>query len=207
MRVLTLGIVAVVFVAAPASLSAQACVGSHASRGQGFAGVNFDIADDGFGYGVGGGAFTTSSIFFSGGYTRTNLDNSDFGANSFRGNAGFELTSGDVSICPIASVDFTSLTNLPPGNDVDSTILTGGLGLGKTFGESLLFTPYGSAELFYIKADGKFTFGSESASETAASFTAGVSVGSRKFFVTPQFQAITIDGADLFFNVAATVVF
>lgn len=196
------------FIIAPTSLRAQACVGSHAAHGQGQFGVGVGFTDGATAYGLSGGGFTQGPMFVSGGFTRIDFDNSDVGANQVDATLGAELsTSSPLSLCPAATFGYTWYDGIPDGADLNGIVLGAGLGIGQTFGDELLFTPYGSAAVAYSRATGSYGGVSQTDSETYGQFSAGFSVGSNQVFAGPSISISTLDNSDPIFGINAAIVF
>ena len=203
---LAMGLAALI--AAPAQLAAQACAGSHATHGQGEFGAEVAFTDGAVGYGLSGRGFTRGPLFVAGGYSRVDYDNTDVDGNELGATLGAELaTSSPLSLCPAASFGYSWFAGLPEGTGLDGISLGGGLGVGRTMGDELLFTPYGSAAVVYTRATFSFAGESNSDSDTYGQFAAGFSLGSTRFYGGPSVSITTLEGSDPVFGLSAFAVF
>ena len=193
--------------AAPSSLAAQACTGNHAVHGQGFidASVSFTEGATGFGGSVGG--FTNGPIFVAGSYTRLDFDNSDLAANGISAAFGAELAGPEVSVCPAFSVGYGWFSNVPFGIDINEWDFSGGLLIGKSFGESTLFTPHASAAVIHVRITASLDGESDTESDTGGIFAAGFSLGTNDFYGGPSVSITTFAGSDPVFSITAGVAF
>lgn len=209
MSYLKLSILAAVLLAAvPSSLAAQACTGNHAVHGQGFISGNATFTEGANGFGGSVGGFTNGPIFVAAGYSRVNFDNSDIAANGVDVALGAELDGPDFSLCPVVGFGYAWFSNFPFGVDVDGFEFDGGIAIGKSFGESTLFTPHASASVIHVRASASFEGESATESETGGAFAAGFSLGSSDFYGGPTVSITTLDGgSDPVFSIGLGVAF
>lgn len=208
MSYLKLSIGAVILIAAvPSSLGAQACTGNHVSHGQSFidASLTFTDGDSGFGGSVGG--FTRGQFFGAVSYTRTNFDNSDLVSNNVNLGSGVELPGSGLSVCPALAIGHSWFSGNPPGGDLDGSDIRGGLMIGKSFGEHLMFTPHASASVIHNRLTATFVGASQTFSDTGGVFAAGFSVGGNQFYGGPSVSITTFEGSDPVFSITAEVAF
>lgn len=188
------------FCVSPKALIAQACIGSHTYPGEGMLRAGVSFTDGATGYGGNIGGYTAGSVFLSGGYEYQDLEDSDLSLNAVTASLGVELPNPNVSICPLLGAGYGWAGNLPTGSEQSTISLRGGVGLGKSFGENVLVTPFGTAQL--VQAWTSFSgsaFGTEvdiSESDTGGVFRAGVVIGSRRVFAGPSVSITTFEGSD-----------
>lgn len=201
-------IVAVLLVVAiPSSLAAQACTGNHAQHGQGFVSADALFTEGATGFGASVGSFTNGPIFVAGSYSRIDFDNSDLAANAINVGLGAEVAGPGLSVCPAFSIGYGWFSNVPFGIDLNEWDFSGGLLIGQSFGESVLFTPHASAGVIHARITASLDGESETESETAGIFAAGFSLGSDDFYGGPSVSISTFDGSDPIFSITAGVAF
>ena len=206
MKTFLCALTAVCLLATPSALAAQACTGSPVNPGNGFLQGSVAFTDGAFGYGISGGGMTGGNVILGASLSRTELDNTDQGVMDITGTLGIELPGPDFSLCPAASVGYSWVTGLS-GGDVDGFTFGGGLGIGQTFGDELLVTPYGNAALVHTRVTASASGFSATGSETYGQFGAGVTVGSESFYAGPSISICTLEGCDPVLGIVAGAVF
>jgi len=204
---LCLAAAALALAASPSAITAQACAANHATPGSGFARAAVSFPEGAIAYGVSAGGFTNSSLFLSGNYSRTDADNSNLTSNGLGVTIGAELTGLDFSLCPAFSFGYTWFSNVPFGVDLHEIDLAGGLMIGKSFGENLLFTPHAAAALLHARLSASLGSESDTSSDTGGVFGGGFRIGNDRFYGGPAVSITTFAGSDPVFSISAGVVF
>ena len=187
--------------AAPAALEAQACQGSPAPRGSAIVTGEVSFPEGATTYAGRLGGYFDAPVFASGFYAYTDVDDTEESLRTVGGEIGGELlTSDGVSLCATGGFAHSWV----PDVDVDGQTWTADASVGRSFpaGE-LLVTPHGAVGVVHQTA----SVGPFDASDTAASFAGGVTVGSRRVFVGGSVSYTTFDEADPVFGVGLGVIF
>lgn len=187
--------------AVPYALEAQACQGSPAPRGSAIVSAEVAFPEGATTYTGRIGGYFEAPIFASVSYGYSDLDDSDESLRTAALGIGGELlTRGGVSLCAAGGFAHSWVPDL----DVDGQTWTADASVGRSFpaGE-LLVTPHGAVGVVRQTASA----GPFDASDTAASFAGGVTVGSRKVFVGGSVTYATFDEADPVFGAGIGVAF
>lgn len=187
--------------AIPAALQGQACQGSPAPRGSATVTAEVAFPEGATSYAGRVGGYFEAPVFASGFYSYSDLDDSDESLRTAGLEIGGELLTQDgVSLCVTGGFAHSWVPDL----DVDGQTWTADASVGRSFpaGE-LLVTPHGAVGVVHQTASA----GLFDASDTAASFAGGVTVGSRKVFVGGSVTYATFDEADPVFSAGIGVAF
>lgn len=186
----------------PASLSAQACIGSTAPDGSGVFLGSAAFTDGANSYGVTGGGNFEGPMFASGTISYADLDVTDEAQWGIGAQVGAEaITATDLSLCLDGSLTHTWITEF----DIDGQIYEADASIGYPAGseDDVLIVPNGSIGVVHNTVNA----GGLEGSDTAAQFTGGVTIGSRSFFVGVDVSYATFEDSDAVFGVGVGTVF
>lgn len=206
-------VVAVVGVALPTSVWAQACLGNTASSGQGFAAGGAAFTDGAWALNGNVGANTESPLALQGDVTHTMFDNSEIATTALTATGAADVTSSEISVCPAASLGYQWLSDEGElsGFDVsaDGVILGGGLAVGGDIAGDgdFQFIPRGSASVIHNRATVEIAGFSETDSDTYGAFAVGMVLGGSSVYGGPSLSITTQEDSDPVFSVRLGVAF
>lgn len=218
--ILSIASAALLVVASPALLHAQACLGAASYKVaplQLGAGASFTDGSKGAGVMFGLGA--RQGLFMNAGVSMSSYDGLDGNGKTVSGTLGYDVavnpspssgsaSSTSVSVCPMAAISYTMFPSFSDGvsdYDIHELDAGGGVALGVTVPASptVSVIPYGSFSYYHARATVSATgFGSASTSDSYG--VAGLGLGlllNQRVTLRPSVDIpVGLDGAKPVFN-------